>query len=1060
LKLKIIPLFILMSSSLLFPQFGKNKVQYEQFSWSYIQSSHFDIYYSEGSKALAEFTAVEAELAYQSIKETFEWPLQRRYAIILYNSHNAFQQTNVVGEYMVEGIGGVTELYKNRVVLPFEGSYEDLRHVIHHELVHSVMNDMYYGGSVQSLVSGAVRLRIPAWLAEGSCEFESVDWDVQTDMFMRDFAFQSRFIPIDYLSGYYAYKGGQSVFKYMNDRYGPEKITEFYRNLKSTHSVERSIQRSFNMDMEKFSEEWHKYLKKKYWPEINFAEDMNRVAVRLTDHDELKNTQNIAPAVSPSGSRLAFLSDRDGYADIYVMNSDDGEEAKRLVKGNRQANLEELKWLAPGISWSPDGRHVTFAAKSGEHDALVIVDTKKGKKKFLPIRELEGVYSAVWHPERDLIAFEGHDGVHSDIFVYDLKNKTLRNITNDPWRDSNPAWSPDGEHLIYASERMLSEIRDFRHPYQYDIFSAELSSGLQTQHTSTDWDENYPQFSSDRSKLLYTSDANGIHNIWVQEAQGSARAVTNILGGIFYLNLSRDDQTLYFSAFQNSGWDIYRLNNIFELPGLDLQQTGFRKEQLSTLTAAAEGDIESTEALTLQASVSDSSALNTLLPEAVPDSSLGSQLSDNSDAENANYRSYVFVPNYATGFMPRGALQDTIAIDSTRIMNEEGDYFDNPYKTKFSLDLVDSQLGYSTFYGFQGYSVFLFSDVFGDHQIGLSTELYIDLKNSDYSISYAYLKNRMNVGFNYFNYSDYYYSWLYDLNMLAVTQFRNYGGSLAASYPINRFYRLDFNETWYVAERSILNNPDVASLYNTKLDMFISSVAFVKDNVSWSYTAPMDGLRYRIGYDYVPATSNRNLSFNTLTLDLRKYWKLDMDYHIGLRINAGSSWGNTPQTFMVGGIDNWLNYSYNPNAPIFGGDGTGSFSDDMTLYYFSRFITPVRGVRYFEKSGHNFTVINAELRYPFIEYAKLRFPLPVNLYQVRGVLFTDVGTAWDDELTLWTNGGSFPLINSDYEDLLLSTGLGLRIYLGYFLLRIDTAWEYDGHDFSKPRYLFSLGGDF
>jgi len=50
--------------------------------------------------------------------------------------------------------------------------------------------------------------------------------------------------------------------------------------------------------------------------------------------------------------------------------------------------------------------------------------------------------------------------------------------------------------------------------------------------------------------------------------------------------------------------------------------------------------------------------------------------------------------------------------------------------------------------------------------------------------------------------------------------------------------------------------------------------------------------------------------------------------------------------------------------------------------------------------------------------------------------------------------------NSSYQDLLVSTGMGIRIYLGYFLLRIDTAWEYDGQGFSKPRYLFSLGGDF
>ena len=61
---------------------------------------------------------------------------------------------------MQEGIGGVTELFKNRVVIPFEGDYQQFRHVIHHELVHADINDMVYG-SAQNVYSGRVKLRVP-----------------------------------------------------------------------------------------------------------------------------------------------------------------------------------------------------------------------------------------------------------------------------------------------------------------------------------------------------------------------------------------------------------------------------------------------------------------------------------------------------------------------------------------------------------------------------------------------------------------------------------------------------------------------------------------------------------------------------------------------------------------------------------------------------------------------------------------------------------------------------------------------------------------------------------
>jgi hypothetical protein len=240
MKIQKIILIILIFALNSFGQFGKNKVQYKQFEWKYIQSNHFDIYYNGNNKKIAKYAATNVEKSYLSIKDLFNWPLQKRYSIIIYNSHNDFQQTNTTQGSLPEGVGGFTELFKNRVIVPFTGSYEDFRHTLHHELVHAVMNDMYYGGSIQSLVSGHVKLQIPLWIAEGSAEFESVRWDTKSDMFMRDLALNSTIPPIEYVSGYYVYKAGQSVLKFVNDTYGKKKLTEFYSSMKKTSNVKKA----------------------------------------------------------------------------------------------------------------------------------------------------------------------------------------------------------------------------------------------------------------------------------------------------------------------------------------------------------------------------------------------------------------------------------------------------------------------------------------------------------------------------------------------------------------------------------------------------------------------------------------------------------------------------------------------------------------------------------------------------------------------------------------------------------------------------------------------------
>ena len=179
-RIAVVGALMLMASSLALSQnsvYGKNKVQYKDFEWEYIQTNHFDIYYSQNGYELAEFTADAAEDAYESIRKILRYDINNRIPIVIYNSHNEFQQTNVIDEYLEEGIGGVTELFKNRVVVPFEGNYSQFRHVIHHELVHAVLNDMFYGGSIQSIVASRSPFTLPLWMNEGFAEYASMKWE-------------------------------------------------------------------------------------------------------------------------------------------------------------------------------------------------------------------------------------------------------------------------------------------------------------------------------------------------------------------------------------------------------------------------------------------------------------------------------------------------------------------------------------------------------------------------------------------------------------------------------------------------------------------------------------------------------------------------------------------------------------------------------------------------------------------------------------------------------------------------------------------------------------------
>ena len=114
---KFIIFTLLITSAVLKAQgFGQNKIQYEYKEWQFIQSEHYDIYYYNGGYPAAEFAAAVAESSYVHISKILGYKMQERTVVIIYNSHNDFEETNLSSQIQDESVGGFTEFFKNRVV--------------------------------------------------------------------------------------------------------------------------------------------------------------------------------------------------------------------------------------------------------------------------------------------------------------------------------------------------------------------------------------------------------------------------------------------------------------------------------------------------------------------------------------------------------------------------------------------------------------------------------------------------------------------------------------------------------------------------------------------------------------------------------------------------------------------------------------------------------------------------------------------------------------------------------------------------------------------------------
>lgn len=1020
----LIILLLSLSPNIMSQYFGKNKVQYGIFQWQYIRSEHFDIYFTEGGERIAEFAAEIAEASYQQLKTDLRFELTDRITIITHNSHNDFGQTNVDLNPSDESVGGFTEFFKNRVVVPYEGEWEKFRHVIHHELTHAVMLQMVYGSGVQSIITGMARLRLPLWLIEGLAEYESRGWDTESDMFMRDATLNGYVQEIDYLYGFMAYKGGQSVLYFLDQKYGGEKIGELLGKVKITKSMERGLKQAIGIETKDLTKKWHMHLKREYWPDIADRKEPEEIAKRLTDHTKWRNFVNSGPALSPKGDKIAFLSDRTGYFDIYLMSAIDGRILSKLVSGQQSGDLEELHWLRAGISWSPDSKFIVFAAKSLGDDVLHIVDVNKKKMTRVIELDLDGIFTPSWSPLGDEIAFMGIKNGQGDIYSYNLKTETLVKITNDSFSDLQPQWSPDGKRIVFASDRgdyygegFPMELKMFQEEFRnLDIYIIDRETRFIERITNTKNLEASPVFSPRGDRLAYTSDESGIFNIYIYDLASKMNyPITNVISGVFNLSWQGDGSKLAFASFYNAGYDLYLLRNPLEIaPGsVKPKETNFiaknGHQPLHKNYAAAREKNKTAE-----------------------------------DQEQQNkFRNFIFDKNFGEGKIDIDEDKKPVFLDSSEYRSTTGEYKISNYKIKFSPDIIYGNASYSQFFGVQGMTQIALSDVLGNHRINIYTNLFYDIRNSNYELSYFYLPRQTDFGIGLFHYA--YYFYIYDGNIGWVRD-RNYGGNLFASHPFSKYRRLDAMLSYLAIDREFI---EWGGMLPDERQMILANLALINDTVLWGYTGPVNGNRYSIGLTYSPGVGNNGVNFVTAKLDYRKYLKIGREYNLVYRLSGGISEGKQSQNFFLGGTSGWLNYRTRDGLRV----------RNLEDIYFSSFELPMRGAYYYERVGNRFLLNNLEFRFPLIRYFLMGWPLPIGFQDIRGALFADIGSAWydDDFKGASATGGAVPAL----KDIFLGYGIGARMNLGFFVFRFDIAWSTDLANYTHgPYYYISLGPEF
>jgi hypothetical protein len=853
------------------PYYGKNRVRWDSFDWYIYESEHFEIYFTPEIEQHLERVTSYAENAYQHIAAALKYDLAERVPIILFKTQSSFQQQNILGAELPEGVLAFAEPEGRRMVLPIDEPPDQLYRLITHELTHVFMFDV--------VPRGLIGADLPLWVDEGMANYMAGYWNPLDLMAVRDAALtdsvpsMSEFY-VPSLSGRLPYSLGHAAFEFIEARWGQEGVRNFLVGLRRNvlGGNETAYEEALKLEADEFDDQFDRYLKERFKP----FRDKERPADY--GRDLAPDPERGGPFVSvlsiepsPSGEMLAAVVGnlRDFEVDIVLLSALDGRVIRNLTSGfDKDRGFEYIAMsgglrgnLVPWIAWAPIGDSIAYFARTDDFKTLIIQNIVTRETEYrLKIDMLDAPESPVFSPDGRTVAFAAlSDGV-ADLYTVELATGAIKNLTNDTIADYAPAFSPDGRTMVYTARVSGND----------KLFRLDLASGQKTQLTFGSHDDTAARF-YDNATLVFTSTATDPRaDIPIEvQANGNIPNVWTLNFGTAELRQLTDTMTGNVS------------------PVVIRQSDGLRVGFVSYYKGENGIHLITPEKPIATVATSDFGSPGPIFDFTVPVSH--TLLRDNIHKKGR------FEKMRLAGRPPVG-------------------------------------LGVTNSGNFYGNTQVTFTDVLGDKEVSFIAASQAQYRTT--AFTYLNLGNRMQYALQGFSSSSFYFGQglagtgafydpfldpFIDRDQAEAVRTQR-GGTAFAIYPFSRYSRIElFSGYVYLSESyRNANLQQIADEFQERTGsrlfrnghMMPFGLSFVKETTIFRDYGPVAGSTFKLSYDASPGFGEGWLSRQTIDADARYYYRIVANGVLATRLRAFKSWGGQPDLFSYGGNSEMRGYEY------------------------------------------------------------------------------------------------------------------------------------------------------
>jgi hypothetical protein len=1035
-------------------EFGKNRVQYQKFKWKYYQTENFNTYFSQDGLELAKYVAQVAEKELPSIEEFVEYGMQRRANVVLYNSFDELQQSNIGIGIDWQTSGGITKLVNNKMPIYFDANKNNLRRQVRQGIAGILVQNLLFGDDLGEFAANQTLLDLPKWLTDGYIEYVAETWSPELDDQLKSALLSGNYNNFYQLAFDKPTLAGHAFWYYFGNKYGKSKTTymlylsRIYRNLNS--ATQKIAKKKFKEVLKDFMTEESQL----YYKDIRGRRIVPKGQLAVTEEIGKKDFIRFNANPIPRSFTYAVVEFKQGKYSVVL--HENFTSRKVLLEYGVRTREDEINPNYPILAWDGKGTRLAVLYNAEGKNKLFVYDVinrVKIIKQDLP--QFTQIQDAKYMLDANTLILSAVKSGQSDIFVYKIDKQSVEQITNDVFDDLDASFVafPNKTGIIFSSNRPLA-------------YAPSSDTSMPSKHFNIflidNWNKSdFKQISQLTNVPLgnarYPSQYNMTHFTFVGDQNG----INNRYAGFFKTERAGLDTLVFI--------------------GDEVLRNPAPKEVDSLLKDWGKTDIDSVGFVAI---TNDSSYVfpltnyqsGLLETRTAGDNSMVSEVTRQGDYkflyrlrvdENTLRRRNISAPptEYAKKIAQEGSIaanQNSPMLQQDTTKKDQNDFFQNEFanekkdstKTdqtqvgkifevqnieqenvlrkakvfeyrppKFFNDYVVAGLNNTTFlvnkyqlYGGGAGPITLSNgnelnglirlgtaDLFEDYKISGGIRIAPNLRDNDVLFEFTNLRKRLDWGFTYYRSSS-----GVDLgNGLASGKLHSNYYLARLKYPFDKVRSLRatvgprFDRVVVLSDQLLtLVEPDQKQTYGQV------SLEYVHDNTIAPAQNIWFGLRWKTYIDWFTRLDNvRNTDgrymFNA-GIDARHYLPIYRNVIWAVRAAADFSWGNQKVIYYLGGVDGWLKFGDNVkemgpnNVPTeyryF--DESNKPAPDVD-YAYQTLAVNLRGYKQNLANGNNNIVINSEVRMPVFSTLLNR---PINNAFLRNfqlVQFIDLGTAWN-----------------------------------------------------------------